>query len=264
MTRRLVLEWPDPRPFRARDGAPIRILALSDDLDSTLTDHRNREALLPIDMLLGCGDLDFDDLGYVADALNAPLVYVRGNHDFKSPWEEGTCPQPLGSPFLVKREGLTIGGLEWPGHHHRGNGRSEVGAWRHSISLVAHHVGHTAPLIVISHVPPAGAGDVPTDAYHRGFEGYAWAMRHLHPLLWLHGHTPLAASPDWHTKVDGTEVVNVTGAVLVELLAPGSRRATNADGSEPKANAVANRAEPAVEIGDGRDDRLEESAQSRR
>ncbi len=226
MTKRLVLEWPDPRPFRARDGAPIKILALSDDLESTLTDKRNRAALQPIDLILGCGDLDYDDLAYVADAMDAPLVYVRGNHDFKEAWEAkaSTCPQPLGSPFLIKRDGLAIGGLEWPGQHSRNAGRSEIGAWRQSISLAAHWIGHTSPLIVISHVPPSGAGDVPTDPYHRGFEGYAWAMRRLRPKLWLHGHTPLAATREWHIDVHGTEVVNVTGAVLIELCAPGTVR----------------------------------------
>ena len=247
MTKRLVLEWPDHRPFRARDGAPIKILALSDDLESTLTDKRNRTALQPIDLILGCGDLDYDDLAYVADAMDAPLVYVRGNHDFKESWEAkaDTCPQPLGSPFLIKREGLAIGGLEWPGQHSRSAGRSEIGAWRQAISLSAHWLGRSAPLIVISHVPPSGAGDVPTDPYHRGFEGYAWAMRHLRPFLWLHGHTPLAATRDWHLNTQGTEVVNVTGAVLIELWAPGSAPKAADRTDQPAAGRAAEPAESA-------------------
>ena len=226
MTRRLSIEWPDAKPFRARDGAPFRILAISDDLDTTLTDKRNRERLRPIDMILGCGDLHFDELGYVADAMDAPLVYVRGNHDVGRRWREtaGSCPQPLGSPFLIHRDGFSIGGLEWPGLHSRAAGRSDLGAWRHAISLAAHRVGHFDPLIVLSHVPPAGVGDVPTDPYHRGFEGYAWALRRLRPRLWLHGHTPLAAAPEWRLSAGHTDVVNVTGSVLIELFAPGTMR----------------------------------------
>jgi len=246
MTRRLAIEWPDPHLFRRRDGAPMRILAISDVLESTLTDKRNRERLQPLDMILGCGDLDFDDLGYVTDAFDAPLVYVRGNHDVGHVWHEssGACPQPFGSPFLVHRDGLSIGGLEWPGLHSRSAGRSEMGAWRHAISLAAHRVGHTDPLIVLSHVPPAGTGDVPSDPYHRGFEGYAWALRHLRPRLWLHGHTPLAAAKAWHLTVGQTDVLNVTGAVLIELFAPGTKpleTAAPADGAAAEPNL-----EPAV------------------
>ena len=81
MTRRLTLEWPDPAPFKDRNGASIRILAVSDILEPTLTDARNRSALAPIDFIVGCGDLEHHDLGFIADSFNAPLLWVNGNHD---------------------------------------------------------------------------------------------------------------------------------------------------------------------------------------
>ena len=65
MTRRLTIEWPDPAPFRDRDGMPIRILAVSDILEPTLTDARNRIAIAPVDFIVGCGDLDQDDLAFI-------------------------------------------------------------------------------------------------------------------------------------------------------------------------------------------------------
>lgn len=233
MTHRLSLEWPDPLPFRSRDGASIRILALSDVLEPTLADARNREAIMPVDLILGCGDLDFDDLGFVADGFNAPLVYVQGNHDAEESWanSSGCCPVPMHAPFMVRRNGLTICGLGWPSLHDQPSRRSEFGAWRQALSLAICRLGRSGPLIVISHAPPAGAGDVPTDAYHRGFRGYAWLLRRLAPCLWLHGHTPLAATHEWHVNVSGTELVNVTGAVLIELLPPGQ---TKAESRRPK------------------------------
>jgi hypothetical protein len=223
VTNRLSVEWPDPRPFRNRDGAPIRILALSDVLEPTLMDARNREALKPVDLILGCGDLDFDDLGFVADGFNAPLVYVQGNHDAEENWADcgECCPIPIRTPFVVRRNGLTIGGLGWPGVHGQPSRRSEFGAWRQALSMAIRRIGRSGPLIVISHVPPSGGGDVPTDAYHRGFRGFAWLLRRLQPCLWLHGHTPLAATREWHVTVAGTQLVNVTGAILIELLPPG-------------------------------------------
>ena len=72
-------------------------------------------------------------------------------------------------------------------------------------------------MIVISHVPPRGLGDVPEDPYHRGFAAYHWLCRRLHPTLWLHGHTSMAAARDWRVTWGDTTFVNVTGAVLVEI-----------------------------------------------
>jgi len=222
MTNRLSLVWPDPHPFEGRSEAPIRILAISDVLEPTLTDRRNREAIRPVDLILGCGDLDFDDLAFVADAFDGPLVYVRGNHDTGADWEKSShaCPKPMPPTFVIRRAGLRIGGVAWPAASERHSDRSELGAWRQSVSLATRLLTRSGPSIVISHVPPLGAGDVPSDPYHRGFRGYAWLLDHVRPRLWLHGHTPLAAARDWHVTVDGTDVVNVTGAVIIELTPP--------------------------------------------
>jgi hypothetical protein len=204
-------------------------------LEPTLTDARNREAMGSIDLILGCGDLDFDELAYVADSFNAPMVYVRGNHDSELKWGDaaGYCPVPMPSSAVTKRAGLAIGGLSWPVMHGRECARSERGAWTQALGMAVRRIRRAEPLIVISHVPPAGAGDVPTDAYHRGFKGYAWLLRRLEPRLWLHGHTPLASTSEWHVLAGSTEVVNVTGAVLIELMAPGSKSANrHADGGQ--------------------------------
>jgi len=71
--------------------------------------------------------------------------------------------------------------------------------------------------IVLSHVPPRGLGDVPEDAYHRGFGAYRWLCRRLRPQLWLHGHTSPAAASNWRVDWGATTFVNVTGAVLIEI-----------------------------------------------
>jgi hypothetical protein len=222
VTRRLTLEWPDPAPFRDRNGASIRILAVSDVLEPTLIDARNRSALAPIDFIVGCGDLDQDDLAFVADAFDAPLLYVHGNHDTNERWRERqeSCPEPIQSTATCQQAGLSIAGLTWPGVRDRRGHRSETAAWMQAVRLATRRLGRLEPLIVLSHVPPLGSGDVASDAYHRGFKGYRWLLHRLEPMLWLHGHTPLAAARDWQVKVGPTTIVNVTGAVLIELTPP--------------------------------------------
>jgi hypothetical protein len=222
MTRRLTIEWPDSAPFRGRDGAPIRLLAVSDILEPTLIDARNRTALSPIDLIVGCGDLDCDDLAFIADGFNVPLVYVQGNHDTPERWKQRKdfCPEAIHSTATLHRAGLSIAGLTWPGHRGNGGNRSERAAWSQAMRLATRRLGRLDPLLVLSHVPPLGAGDVLTDPYHRGFKGYRWLLERLEPTLWLHGHTPLAAIGEWKVQLGQTTIVNVTGAVVIDLLPP--------------------------------------------
>jgi Icc-related predicted phosphoesterase len=222
MTRRLSIEWPDAAPFKGRDGEPIRLLAVSDLLEPTLMETRNRAAVGEVDLIVGCGDLDCDDLAFVADAFNAPMIYVHGNHDTDARWKQckDLCPEAIHSTAILRRSGLSIAGLTWPGKRGKGGNRSERIAWSQAMRLATRRLGHLEPMIVLSHVPPFGFGDVATDAYHRGFKGYRWLLERLEPTLWLHGHTPLAAKDEWKIAKGGVTIVNVTGAVLIELLPP--------------------------------------------
>jgi predicted phosphodiesterase len=49
-----------------------------------------------VDLIVACGDLPFDYLGSLMNALDAPLVFVPGNHD------------PDLSGYRVSRAGLTL------------------------------------------------------------------------------------------------------------------------------------------------------------
>jgi Icc-related predicted phosphoesterase len=230
MIRRFRLTWPDRRPFVGRDGRPIRFLAASDEADPALEHEVNRAALGPIDAVIGCGDLEPHWLSFLADAFNAPLVFVRGNHDRGVAWKarDTTMPVALGAGDAARLEGIAIAGLEWPGVRQPGNQRRDGLAWAHALRVALRVLGatlrgRTEPLLVISHVPPEGAGDSASDAYHVGFSAYRWLMNRLRPPLWLHGHTAIASVPSLETVVGRTTLVNVTGAVLVELVPPDVR-----------------------------------------
>lgn len=224
MTRHLSIEWPDAAPFRNRGGAPIRLLAISDQFDPALADQRNRRAVGPIDLIVGCGDLDYDDLAFLADGFDAPLAYVLGNHDGDARWEacEAYCPEAIRSTAVHREAGLSIAGLTWPGSRGPSANRSELGAWNQALRLAVRRFRRPEPVILFSHVPPRDAGDSPIAGYHRGFSGYRWLMRRLRPPLWLHGHTPLASTTDWHIQRGATTLVNVTGAVVLEIWPPGA------------------------------------------
>src|SRR4051794_2045798 len=210
-----------PRPA-ARDSdtqrVPVRLLAVSDEPEPAFEFERNRTEIGSIDAVLGCGDLEPEYLAFLADAFRVPLLYVRGNHDRGLNWQ--ATGEVLPGPLNGKGEtisGVGIVGLSWPGDERPTHAiRDERAAWRQVFRLGL-APPRTRPLIVLSHVPPLGLGDSPEDYYHRGFAAYEWLRKRLQPTLWLHGHTSMAAARDWRVTCGDTTLVNVTGAVLVEV-----------------------------------------------
>jgi uncharacterized protein len=228
--RRIHVDWPDDRPFAERRSEPVRFLAVSDEPDPALEHAVNRAALGPIDGIIGCGALDASWLSFLGDAFHAPLIYVRGNHDHGGAWRHGAAkiPTSLDSGHIDRLAGIAIGGLEWPGVDLAGNRRRPWLAWRQAIGLMRRAIvggvtGRREPILVISHAPPEGAGDASTDPYHRGFDAYRWLLDRLRPPVWLHGHTTTALVHRLSVQDGSTMVVNVSGAVLLELGPPAER-----------------------------------------
>lgn len=222
MTRRVSLTWPDPKPFTRRDHRPIRILAASDEPDRALEFAPNREALGPIDAILGAGDLEPHWLSFLGDAFSAPLVYVAGNHDRGVAWTTESAadlPAALRGGSVTEVAGVRVAALPWPGGGRLGNVRDDRAAWLQVLDVARRRLLKRDELLVLSHVPPAGAGDAP-DAYHVGFRAYRWLLDRARPPLWLHGHVTTASVPTLTVEVGRTTLVNVTGSVLVELGPP--------------------------------------------
>jgi uncharacterized protein len=226
MIRRWQMRWPDRRPFEDRDGHPIRWLVVSDDVDPALEFVENRDALGRVDAVIGAGDLEPDYLGFLADAFQAPLVFVRGNHDRGGRWAESvqlTSPQPLLTGRVHAVDGIPIGALEWPGLRHHDRRRHDRTAWTDVIRLVGRRRFRRrpgAPILVLRHAPPRGVGDRVADPYHVGYEAYRWLLDRWHPPLWLHGHVPPASVAGWRVEHGGSTIINATGAVLLELGPP--------------------------------------------
>jgi hypothetical protein len=229
MVRRLTVEWPDAGPFAGREGRPIRWLAVSDDPDPALDHAVNRAGIGTLDAIVGAGDLEPDYLGFLADAFAVPLAYVRGNHDHGGHWQDAAhalAPTPLRTGRLHTVTGLPVVALEWPGLRHGGRRREDRSAWRDTLAVVARRLvapgrSRAGAVVVLSHAPPRGLGDRAADPYHVGYAGYRWLLDRWRPPLWLHGHVPPASVEGWRVAHEGTAVVNVTGAVLIEIRPPG-------------------------------------------
>ncbi|CAN5832666.1 metallophosphoesterase family protein [soil metagenome] len=231
MIRRLTVKWPNS-PANPVPSAGVRLLAVSDEREAALGHARNRSAIAPVSVIVGCGDLEPDYLSFLGDAFHAPLLYVHGNHDRGGAWEAGlqVAPMPLGGR-VERAAGVTFGGLGWPSRPDGRAERDEGSAWRQALALYLRaRLRGPQPAVILSHVPPRDLGDDPSDPYHTGFAAYRWLCQRLQPVLWLHGHTTLAAARHWRCQLGRTTLVNVTGAALIELdptarsLAPGAGR----------------------------------------
>ncbi len=174
----------------------MRILAISDVEDEAVT------ASLParagsIDLVLGCGDLTYDYLDYVATAVAAPLRAVHGNHDVPPEtlddhevqvWWEGIDLHGR----VASIDGVLVGGLEGSPRYNNGPFQSsETDMWIAILRML--------PALVMNRI-------------RRG--------RFLDVLIThhLHGHTHVYdARTVTQTRVGATTVINVYGARAIDL-----------------------------------------------
>ena len=225
MTDRLTLRWPDPAPFVARDGDPIRILAVSDEPDPTLDSAVTRNRIGTVDLVIGAGDLEPDYLSFVTDAFgDAPLRYIRGNHDVGAAWSatrRALLPEPMRDGHVVEEAGLRLLGFSGsPVYNDRGMQVSALGMWLRVLRSSS-AAQRARPVLVVTHAPPRDMND-DNDRAHRGFTAFRWLVGRVAPPLWLHGHTALVRRgiDDRCTRHNGTLFYNCTGATLIELHPP--------------------------------------------
>jgi hypothetical protein len=210
----------------------VRLLALSDEADERLWGPAARH--LAPELVLGCGDVSFELLGWLGEITGAPVVFVPGNHDPDvsgyRPTRSGLVvkagfvtapPWPQGADNadgrVVESAGLRIAGLGGCLRYRDGpNQYSEVQQRRRARRLARR--ARRAPVdIVLAHAAPRGLGDG-DDAAHAGFEALHRLARALRPRLLLHGHVAPSPGAGDHW-IGGTRVVNVFGSTVLELAA---------------------------------------------
>jgi Icc-related predicted phosphoesterase len=196
----------------------MRILAVADVEDRLLLERLTRRDSVPYDLVISCGDLSMSYLDCVATLANAPLLYVRGNHDVRYESDPHLGGTDLNGR-IERINGLRVAGLEGSLDYRDGIVGYSQAEMRHKavgLGLRAYLTGGID--ILVTHAPPRGHGDLP-DGPHRGFDAFNGLLDWLHPQLMLHGHVHLDYGMIARERVhpSGTRLINAFGWYEFEL-----------------------------------------------
>lgn len=206
----------------------MKILALSDKVISFIYSSQVRIRFEDIDVLIGCGDLPYYYLEYVLTALDAPLFFVRGNHDKVVEYSSsGQRTHPHGGIDLHNRS-LTYNGFTWAGiegslrYRHGPFQYSQAQMWNHVWRLVpsmmANRMSHGRYLdVLITHAPANGIHDK-DDLPHQGIKAFRWLLNVFKPAYHFHGHIHIFRPDEPRmTRFGATQVLNAYAFYEMEL-----------------------------------------------
>lgn len=192
----------------------MRILAVSDEESRALLSKARAGSLPHIDLIISCGDLHPSYLEDLADAVNALLIYVNGNHTY-GPMTCGICIE--GKVFTYR--GIRIAGLGGALRYRSGeNLYAQKEMRRRARRLIPRILVHRGLDILVTHAPVRGYGDL-EDLPHQGFEVFEDLLTRFSPKYMLHGHVHLNYGRIAR-RLDhpgGTIIVNACGYQIIEL-----------------------------------------------
>lgn len=198
-------------------GLPLNILVVADHIDPLLYDYYRPERFPAIDVILSCGDLKQWYLSYLMSTFNAPLYYVRGNHDIS--YE--TRPPDGGENIhgrIIRFQGIRIMGLEGSRVYTRqAVQHSEREMYFTYLKMKFSLWRYGGVDIVISHAPPLGIHDQ-KDPCHTGFATFNKIIERYQPRYFFHGHTHLTYGRQRKrvTALGNTHVINSYGFYLLD------------------------------------------------
>lgn len=200
----------------------VKILCVSDIIVSQLENAANlRRRYNDIDLVLSCGDLPAVYLEFITSVLNAPLLYVRGNHD------QGYDERPPGGENLhnrlVKFAGLSFVGLEGSMRYNRSDIQYTDGEMHTMVMRMAPRLGYRrwrrghGVDVFVAHSPPFGIHDA-NDLPHRGFKAFLNFLDWYRPRYMVHGHVHtydrrVTTVTDYHE----TRIMNINPFTILEI-----------------------------------------------
>lgn len=163
-------------------------MILADHKSKAIYDYYEPEKMKDIDLIISCGDLEPNYLGFFATLCPVPVLYVKGNHDDK--YEERTpegCICIEDDIFVYK--GIRIMGLGGSMEYIPGASNQyteQKMKWR-VLKMKWKIWKHKGFDILVTHAPAYQVNDL-EDLPHRGFVVFRTLMEKYQPKFFFHGH----------------------------------------------------------------------------
>lgn len=214
----------------------LKVLSVSDRIDSRLLEKDTYEKYKDIDLILSCGDLPYYHIERLFQLYEVPVLYVRGNHDPRVEYgKSGPLYGPRGGIDLHNRvvvlNDLIFAGFEGSLPYKEGpflHSQSEM--WRNVFSMVPRLLWNKLLYgryldVVLTHTPPRGIHDQENNV-HGGYRAFRWLINTFKPAYFFHGHIHVYTEDEIiETVVGKTKVINTYGH-RKGLLRPGQRHYT--------------------------------------
>ncbi|GBC61070.1 metallophosphoesterase [Desulfonema ishimotonii] len=194
----------------------MKILTISDRVEPVLYNEFNAEMFTGIDFVLSCGDLPPEYLSFITSRLNAPLYYVRGNHDIRYDTKppEG-CIDLDGR--LIRHGSLRLLGLEGSRWYNGNPNQYTEPQMRQKLWKLRPRLWWWKGAdIIITHAPPRHIHDG-EDLCHRGFRCFHGLIDRYAPQYFIHGHIhkTFTHPSQRMTHISTTTVLNTFGYHII-------------------------------------------------
>jgi Icc-related predicted phosphoesterase len=165
----------------------MKILGISDMVVPELSEPFDARPFQGVELVLSCGDLPPEYLSSIRERLDAPLYYVRGNHDIRY-----QSTPPVGCLNIHQRritfKGLRILGLEGSRWYNGGPIQYRDYQMRQMIWRMMPGLWLAGGVdMVVTHAPPRHVHDA-EDRCHRGFDSFLKLISRFKPRYFMHGH----------------------------------------------------------------------------
>ena len=196
----------------------MKILLVSDKEEPYIWDYFDRERFKDIELVLSCGDLKAEYLSFLVTMINAPLVYVPGNHDtsYSQNPPEGCISA---DDNLITVNGIRIVGLGGcMNYNNRKYQYTEEQMEKRIWKLRRKIRKHKGFDVLLTHAPALGLGDG-SDTAHRGFASFVKMLDEYSPKYFFHGHQHLNYSRIQRTmQYKNTTIVNGYGYYIFDAV----------------------------------------------
>ena len=196
----------------------MKLLAVSDIVSTLFYDRSEIEKYENIDLIISCGDLSPEYLTLLGSRFDAPVFYVRGNHDLRYLEKPPSGGINLHGK-LMWFKGLRFLGLEGSRWYNGGHLQYTEQQMKQIIRKIRPVLWWNQGVdIIVSHAPPRYIHDA-EDICHRGFRTFRDLIARYQPRYFLHGHVhTLFGNPvERTTTINKTKVVNCCGYFILDI-----------------------------------------------